>query len=184
MKSLVYILLFSLYFCEENPCVSSFSSVSRTFYITKSNPTFRLLSKDPNGFSKLPNIFYGNRNDPLYEKCEISGIELICTFSKRDIDTYLDSTVTITEMVEGCDRHINTRFYIMFAEDIEHCDIYNLEEFGCKKCDSLYIYDEDRQECKMSPAFKFLVIGLPIIGVFILFIIIICLCKSGKSNNY
>ena len=87
-------------------CISSFSSISRTFYITQSNPTFRLFSRDTNGFTKMPNIFYGNRNDPLYEKCEISGIELVCTFSKKDIDTYLYSTLTITEIVEGCEKHI------------------------------------------------------------------------------
>ena len=33
-------------------------------------------------------------------------------------------------MVEGYEKHINTRFYIMFAEDIEHCKIYNIEEYG------------------------------------------------------
>ena len=180
----IIILLIPVISCQAdndtNLCVSSFSSISRTFYISRSTPTFRLLSKNSYGFTKMPKIFFGNRNEPLYEKCEISGVELICTFSKKEIDNYLYSTLTITEIIEGCDKHINTRFYIDFVDEIEHCKIYDNYEYACKKCDSLYKYSEDDQECKKNSTYLFLIIGLPIIVSFIIIIIIIIYCCACK----
>ena len=178
----IIILLIPVISCQAdndtNLCVSSLISTSRTFYISRSTPTFRLLSKNSYGFTKMPKIFFGNRNEPLYEKCEISGVELICTFSKKEIDNYLYSTLTITEIIEGCDKHINTRFYIDFVDEIEHCKIYDNYEYACKKCDSLYKKSEDGQVCKKNSTYLFLIIGLPIIVAFIFTIIIYYACKN------
>ena len=161
---------------SNSDCESSLASLTKTFYISFGNPTFRLLSKDSKPFSSMPNLYYGHRNDPLYEKCTLEGYEIVCTFDKKDISNNLYETYKITDLKENC-TIINTIFTLLFVEDIPHCEKYDDEEYTCNKCESLFGYDKKKGECKRNSLFYFLVIGLPIIFVALLAIIFgICAC--------
>lgn len=183
MKFISIILLIYLFHIFNSNCESSLASLTRTFYISESNPTFRLLSKDSKTFTNMPNLYYGHRNDPLYQKCTIEGYEIACTFTKKDIFNNLYESYIITEIKEDCNGPINTKFTIVFVEDILHCEKYDDEEYTCTKCESLYKYDKKSEECKRSSIFWFLVIGLPIIIISIVAIIVIVICVTKKNNN-
>ena len=181
MKIFIFSLLYLIKIINTN-CDSSLTSLRKTIYISEARPTFRLLSKDSNPFNSMPNLYYGNRNEPLYLKCSIERYELICTFDKNDIANNLYKSYIITEIKENC-TIINTKFTLMFVEDIPHCKKYDNEENICVECESLFKYDRRKEECKRNSTFKFLVIGIPIISAFIIVVVIIVIYFKKKNQS-
>lgn len=151
------------------------SSIIRTdkIVITKDNPEFFVFNKESLNFDEVPNLYFEKNGEPLYPHCSINKnkkYEIRCSFTEEEIKNYYfksSDDFTIFEIIQGCKEKVQTQLIICFNYEIPHCtDQTNKKCFDCKS--KKYKPSYDGKKCKATSFFYFMVIGLPILDIFLI----------------
>ena len=157
-------------------------------YISKINPSFYITSYLP--LDNMPNLYFGYNNIPLDSYCEFSENkkhEINCTFSEDEIKkNYFEyiNNLTLYEIIIGCQEKINTRYNISFIYNIPHCQKQDTKIHRCIQCEKSKKLTKDGKGCVYSSSFYYMVIGLPIINVFLIsFSVVLCKIFWGEKDD-
>ena len=157
--------------------------------ISISNPSFKLFNKDSLYFEELPKLYFGSNNEPLYSNCKLNReipFEINCIFNNEEIKHFYflyPGKLNVFEIIPGCNYKIDTGLSIYFKYEIENCIIYDKNN-KCIKCkQNKYTVSKDKEKCKISSFFYYMVIGHPIINITLLIIIRITFKKADSDNR-